>query len=163
MTYISKCNFTNWIEVSNMPLFYDEKLMICTKHFFKCILYNGGIRYDKNMLNEDGSFKKWNDMKNYVNNGINFLEFYRIFNAIKVLFAENNINNKNESLRGFQNPNINCYLYQMITKSCNTKFTYNTLIKNNEKLSCHSKWKNTFPKSNNWNVKHSIVFNLYFV
>ena len=88
MTYISKRNFTNWIELSNMPLFYNEKLMIGTKHFFNRILYNGGIRYVKDMLNEDGSFKKWNDMKNNVNNGFNFLEFYSIFNAIKALFAE---------------------------------------------------------------------------
>ena len=37
--YVSKCNFTTWSEVINMPLFYNENLRIGSKHFFNSTLY----------------------------------------------------------------------------------------------------------------------------
>ena len=85
--YVSKCNFTTWSEVINMPLFYNENLRIGSKHFFNSTLYNHGIRYIRDVLNEDGSFKNWNDIKNATSNGINFLEFYSIISSVlKVIF-----------------------------------------------------------------------------
>ena len=48
--YVSKCNFTTWSEVINMPLFYNENLRIGSKHFFNSTLYNHGIRYIRDVL-----------------------------------------------------------------------------------------------------------------
>ena len=158
--YESKCNFTTWSEVINMPLFYNENLRIGSKHFFNSTLYNHGIRYIRDVLNEDGSFKTWNDIKNATSNGINFLEFYSIISSVKSFFSKQDIASESNLLQGLEGPNINCYFFNIITRLNSNKFIYNILIKNNERPSCHIKWNALFPNSNiDWKTVHINVFN----
>ena len=70
------------------------------------------IRYIRDVINEDGSFKNWNDIKNATSNGINFLEFYSIISSVKSFFSKQDIASESNPLQGFEGPNINCYFFQ---------------------------------------------------
>ena len=132
--YVSKCNFTTWSEVINMPLLYNENLRIGSKHFLNSTLYNHGIRYIRDVLNEDGSIKNWNDIKNATSNGINFLEFYGIISSVKSFFSKQDIASESNPLQGLEGPNINCYFFNIISRLNSNKFIYNILIKNKKGL-----------------------------
>ena len=94
-----------------MSLFYNENLRIGSKHFFNSTLYNHSIRYIRDVLNEDGNFKNWNDIENATSNGINFLEFYSIIKSVKSFFSKQDIASESNPLQGFEGPNISCYFF----------------------------------------------------
>ena len=65
----------------NMPLFFDKNILVDYKHIYNKILYDFVIRYVKDLLNADGSFKNWLDIKTMTRNKVIFLNFYSIYNA----------------------------------------------------------------------------------
>ena len=65
----------------NMPLFFDKNILVDYKHIYNKILYDFVIRYVKDLLNADGSFKNCLDIKTMTRNKVIFLNFYSIYNA----------------------------------------------------------------------------------
>ena len=63
-----------------MPLFYNENFAIDSKHIYKC-----GIRYVKDMLNNEGNFRDLNEIKAITKSGINFLNYYSIVMNVIIL------------------------------------------------------------------------------
>ena len=110
-----------------MPPFYYENFTIDSKYIYNANLYKCGIRYVKDMLNNEGSFKDFNEIKNITKNGINFLNYYSIVNSIKAFFSQQDIPFPFTILNEGYNPSINSYFFHIITKYDTNKCIYNTV------------------------------------
>ena len=86
------------------------------------------------MLNVDGSFKNWLDIKTMTRNKVNFLNFYSITTSVKTFLSKNHILIKKDALKGCHNPSISSYFFHVLTKSNINKHVYNTLTHNDKYL-----------------------------
>ena len=159
MVFISKCSFTKLLDVVNMPLFFNSNILVDSKHIYNKILYDCGIRYVKDLLNVDGSFKNWLDIKTMTRNNVNFLNFYSITTSVKTFLSKNHILIKKDALKGCHNPSISSYFFHMLTKSNINKHVYNTLTYNDEIPSSRVKWDSLYNNINiDWKQVHGNVF-----
>ena len=95
--------------------------------------------YVKDMLNNEGSFKNLNEIKNITKNGIIFLNYYSIVNSIKAFFSQQDI--------PFSVP-------LKILNEC-----HNTLIKNSDTSTSRNKWFTLYNGLNfDWKQIHGNVF-----
>ena len=63
-----------------MPLFYNENIVIESNYVYDSIMYTAGVRYIKDLLNENGNFKNWNEINKLTDNKIDFLRYYSLLN-----------------------------------------------------------------------------------
>ena len=113
------------------------------------------------MLNNEGSFKDLNEIKNITKNGIDFLNYYSIVKSIKAFFSQQNIPFPVPltTLNEFHNPSINSYFFHIITKNDINKYIYNTLIKNSDTQTSRNKWSALYNGLNfDWKQIHGNVF-----
>ena len=116
MVFISKCSFTKLLDVVNMPLFFNRNILVDSKHIYNKILYDFGIRYVKDLLNADGSFKNWLDIKTMTRNKVNFLNFYSITTSVKTFLSKHHILIKKDALKGCHNPSISFFSFICLLK-----------------------------------------------
>ena len=144
-----------------MPLFYNENFTIDSKYIYNANLYKCGIRYLKDMLNNEGSFKDLSEIKNITKNGINFLNYYSIVNSIKAFFSQQDIPFPVPLtiLNECHNPSIDSYFFHIITKNDINKYIYNTLIKSSDTPTGRNKWSTLYNGLNfDWKQIHGNVF-----
>ena len=149
MVFISKCSFTKLLDVVNLPLLFNRNILVDSKHIYNKILYDFGIRYVKDLLNTDGSFKNWLGIKTMTRNKVNFLNFYSITTSVKTFLSKHHILIKKDALKGCHNHSISCYFFHMLTKTDINKHVYNTLTHNDEIPSSRVKWDSLY---NNVNI-----------
>ena len=56
MIFVDKVCVDNVQQVLHMPLFYNHNLLVGNKYSYMQTLYNRGIRFVKDIINEQGNF-----------------------------------------------------------------------------------------------------------
>ena len=142
-----------------MPLFYNDNIIIESNYVYDSIMYTAGIRYIKDILNENGNFENWNETNKLTNNKTNFLRYYGLLNSVKSFLSKHHILIQKKFLNKCHNPSINCYFFQILTKKEINKHIYNKLIGNRETPSCRVKWNSIYNDLEiDWNLVHGSVF-----
>ena len=69
------------------------------------------------MLEENGDFQNWDDIKNKSSNKINFITYYGIINSIKAFFSKYKIDVNTEYQKMSHKPSINCFFLYFDNKT----------------------------------------------
>ena len=96
------------------------------------------------MLNENSSFKSWDNIKKLTKNKINILNNCSLKNSIKYFL----INIKDEYLKEHHNLRINCYFSKVMIRDDINKYIYNTLTSKNETPTSRVKWTTLYSNRN---------------
>ena len=156
--YIEKFQITELGQILNMPLFYNEHFLVNKKPIYNKTLYDKGIRFVKDILQNNGCFVSFNYLKNVT--GINdYLQYYAMKDVVSCFFKKKKFKVNQEVHVYYHNPSINCYMHPILTNNNVNRYMYKVFIENNEIPTSKNKWMSIFDNCIiNWKNTYSYVF-----
>ena len=156
--FIDKLCINSAEQLLQMPLFYNQKLMMGNKHYFIKNMYDKGFRYVQDILNQQGEFLELTYLEQVIGKPINFLQYHSLKQAIRKYIDNLNISIHSDLLN-VQYPIINCYIKPIIVICNRQKYIYETFITNSDIPTCQAKWNLYFENFDiNWHYIYSYVF-----
>ena len=158
MVFVDKLCIDNIEQVLHMPLFYNHNFLAGNRYIYIQTLYNKGIRFVKDIINEQGNFVDLIYLEQVTGKPVNFLQYHSLKQAIKMYMQKLNICISN-NLLNVQYPIINCYVKPILTMNNNKKYVYEIIAKNSDIPTSQERWNTCFKDNNiNWQLIYSYVF-----
>jgi hypothetical protein len=143
MIFVDKLCIDNFEQILHMPLFYNHCFSIGHRYIYIKSFYDKGIRFVKDILNEQGDFIEFNLLEQCIGKQVNFLEYHGLKQAIKSYMLKLNIT-INTDLLNVQYPIVNCFIKPIIITNSNKKYLYETFVKNTDVPTSKEKWNTYF-------------------
>ena len=78
MIFVDKVCIDNVQQVLHIPLFYNHNLLAGNKYIYMQTLYNRGIRFVKDIINEQGNFVELSYLEQITGKHVNFLQYHSL-------------------------------------------------------------------------------------
>ena len=122
------------------PIFYNKNITIGKKHVFHKTLHNKGIRFVNDLVNENGKFYSYQEIRIHTGSHLNFLEYQGIIDSVKSYLIRLNM----RITRKLENPFIPSHIQIFLQQKSGAQAMYNMLNKNSEQPTGKKTWNEKY-------------------
>ena len=155
--FVKSINIDSVDKLVDMPLFFNNCLLINNKYIFWKYWYDDGIRFVKDIIKDSGQILSLQELQAKMNKPVNFLHYEGIKKVLSTyIVSVQNVKLKDYKVHSY--PILSTYIKPIILNSCN-KLLYNMLKENSEIPTCQTKWNEYFADDSiQWKNVHGQVF-----